>query len=311
MTQTREQVGQSLHNRTFAELQNAAWRLSRQIIEITTEAGSGHPSSSLSAIDILTCLYFGGVLRYKPEEPDWPDRDRFILSKGHGAPGLYVTLAEAGYFDPDLLWTLRQIGSPIEGHPNMRRLPGIEASTGSLGQGLSIGLGQALAARLDGRRYRVYVMIGDGESDEGQIWEAAMAASKYQADNLTAILDLNQFQQTGPIVEIMPTLEPVADKWRAFGWNVREINGHNIAQIQNAFRAVQSVTQQPQMIVAHTLKGRGLSPFEKDNVNRKHGVALTETEMQQALAELDGMKEWSLYGDIEPTLSPEGQNGEV
>ena len=277
------------HKRSMQELQETVWKLSRQIVEITTKAGSGHPSSSLSAIDILTALYFGGVMRYDPQNPEWPERDRFILSKGHGAPGLYVILAEAGYFDPGLLSTFRQIGSPLEGHPNMRVLEGLEASTGSLGQGLSIGTGHALAARLDDRDYRVYVMIGDGEADEGQIWEASMTAAKYNLGNMTAILDNNEFQQTGPVDEVMPALKPMAEKWRAFGWYVTEIDGHNLEEIVDTFEEVRKIKDQPQMIIAHTLKGKGLSPFEKDDVNRKHGEPLTEQEKEIALAELDAM----------------------
>jgi transketolase len=272
--------------RLLADLRETSWRLSRRIIEMTTRAGSGHPSSSLSAIDVLTVLYFGGVLRYDPRHPQWADRDRFILSKGHGAPALYVVLAEAGYFDPDLLGTLRRLGSPLEGHPNMLRTPGVEASTGSLGQGLSIGLGHALAARLDGRSYRVYVMVGDGEAEEGEIWEAAMTAAKYHVANLTAILDRNQFQQTGPTREVMPALDPVAAKWEAFGWQVQEIDGHDVEQVLAAFGQARQVAGQPQLIIAHTLKGKGLSPFEKDP-KRKHGKALTEEEAKVALAELD------------------------
>ena len=274
-------------HRTMDELLDTSWRLSRQIIEITTEAGSGHPSSSLSAIDVLTALYFGGIMNYNPDQPDWPNRDRFILSKGHGAPGLYVTLAEAGFFDPDLLPTLRKFGSPLEGHPNMRVLPGLEASTGSLGQGLSIGLGHALAGKIDGKEYRVYVMIGDGEADEGQIWEASMAAVKFKLDNLTLLVDNNQFQQTGPVKQVMPPLIPFSDKWQAFGWHVEEIDGHNMKQVLTTLDKVQRVEGQPQAIICHTLKGKGLSPFEKNDVNRKHGVALTEEEAKIALAELD------------------------
>jgi transketolase len=279
--------GQWPDHETLDKLLDTAWELSRDIIETTTRAGSGHPSSSLSMIDILTVLYFGGVLRYDPQRPDWPERDRFILSKGHGAPGLYPVLAEAGYFEKALLPTLREIGSPLEGHPNMRRVPGVEATTGSLGEGLSIGLGHALAARLDKRDYRVYVLIGDGETEEGQIWEAAMAAAKFQANNLTCILDNNRFQQTGPVTEVMPSLEPLADKWRAFGWHVEEIDGHDMHQILEAFQTVRSVEQQPQLILAHTRKGKGLSPFVQDDVNRKHGKVLTPAEAEMALAELD------------------------
>ncbi len=274
---------------SLPEMREMVWRLSREIIEITTKAGSGHPSSSLSIIDILTVLYFGGILRYDPQNPGWPDRDRFILSKGHAAPGLYVTLAAAGYFDPDLLQTLRQLGSPLEGHPNMCRLPGVEASTGSLGQGLSIGLGHALAARVDGRDYRVYVIIGDGEADEGQVWEASMAAAKFKLGNLTAILDNNQYQQTGPVTTVMPSLLPFADKWRAFGWKVFETDGHDLLQVEETLKQAQQVEGQPQMIIAHTKKGKGLSPFEKDSVNRKHGVPLTQEEADIAYAELDQM----------------------
>src|SRR5271165_3525684 len=170
--------------------------LRQDILKMTTEAGSGHPSSSLSAVEIVTALYFGGFLRHDPKNPHWPDRDRFILSKGHAAPVLYAALAQAGYFPHDEIMTLRKLDSPLEGHPNMRRLAGVEASTGSLGQGLSIGVGQALAARLDKRDSRIYVMLGDGELDEGQVWEAAMSAHKFKLENLTAIVDQNGYQQT-------------------------------------------------------------------------------------------------------------------
>jgi transketolase len=268
-------------------LQETVLQLCRDILRMTTKAGSGHPSSSVSMIDILVALYLGGIMRHDPQRPDWPDRDRFILSKGHGAPGLYAVLAEAGYFDRDMLFTLRETGSPLEGHPNMRRLPGVDASTGSLGQGLSIGLGHALAARLDRRDYRVYVMLGDGEIDEGQVWEASMAAAKYNLSNLTAILDDNGFQQTGPTDEVMLPLEPLLDKWRAFGWNTVAIGGHDMPQILATLHATQQIVDRPQMIVAHTLKGRGLSPFEADDVNCKHGKPLNEDELKIALAELD------------------------
>lgn len=265
--------------------------LSQSILEMTTAAGSGHPSSGLSAIDILTVLYFGGIMRHDPENPGWPLRDRFVLSKGHGCPALYAVLAEAGYFDPDLLPTLRQIGSPLEGHPNMRVLPGLEASTGSLGQGLSIGLGHALAARLDDLDYRVWVMLGDGECDEGQVWEAAMAAAKFGADNLTAIIDYNKFQQTGPVEEVMPSLEPLEDKWRAFGWEVMVVDGHDHEAIRGSLEAAMKIEGRPQALIAHTRKGKGLSAFESDDVNRKHGKPLSEEELDTALDELEDMYE--------------------
>jgi transketolase len=298
---------------SLQELEDTARRLSGQIIEMTTRAGSGHPSSALSAIDVITALYFGGIMCYKPDHPNWPERDRFILSKGHGCPALYAALAEAGYFDPALLQTLREIGSPVEGHPDMRALPGVEASTGSLGQGLSIGLGHALAGRVDGRAYRVYVMIGDGESQEGQIWEAAMAAAKFRLGNLTTILDYNKFQQTGPVQEVMPTLEPLVDKWANFGWDVREINGHHMEEILTALQAVRRVDDQPQLIIAHTLKGKGLSPFLENDVNRKHGVPLTDEEARTALEELEEMEYTRTYAgpEFEPELTPEDKHGEI
>ncbi|MFW5696159.1 MAG: transketolase [Phototrophicaceae bacterium] len=274
---------------TIQDLQRTAHKLSRQVIEMTTKAGSGHPSSALSMIDVLTCLYFGDVMRYDASRPKWAERDRFILSKGHGAPGLYAALAEAGFFDPALLDSLRQTNSPVEGHPNMRALPGVEASTGSLGQGLSIGLGHALAARLDGLTYRVYVLIGDGETDEGQIWEAAMSAAKYDVGNLTVILDYNKFQQTGPVDEVMPALAPLQDKWRAFGWQTLEVDGHDIQAVLDAFELGAPVQTRPQIIIAHTKKGKGLSPFEANDTNRRHGKALNQEDARTALNELDAM----------------------
>jgi transketolase len=283
----KTQGGTNSPARSMEELKELSWRMSRKIIEITTKAGSGHPSSSLSAIDVLTVLYFGGFMRYDPKRPQWEERDRFILSKGHAAPGLYVAMAEAGYFDPQLLPTLRNFGSPLEGHPVMQTMGGVEASTGSLGQGLSIGLGHALAARLDSRDYRVFVMVGDGEADQGQVWEAAMAAAKYETDNLTVILDMNGFQQTGPVHKVMPSLKPIVDKWEAFGWATFEIDGHNLEEIQEALEQARNVRGKPQAIIAHTHKGKQLSPFEEDDQIRKHGVPLTEDEEKIALRELD------------------------
>lgn len=272
--------------RSTEELRELSDKLSRQILEMTTRAGSGHPSSSLSAIDVLTVLYFGGVMRYDPARPEWPNRDRFILSKGHGVPALYAVMAEAGYFDPAELKTLRELNSRLEGHPNMRALPGLEASTGSLGQGLSIGLGHALAARIDNLDYRVYVMLGDGEADEGQVWEATMAAAKYNVHNLTAILDYNQFQQTGPVSEVMPSLMPFADKWAVFDWRVVEIDGHDMEAILDALTEVQQEKERPQIIVARTKKGKGLGVFEEDVVNRMHGQPLDEEQLDKVMAEL-------------------------
>ncbi len=265
------------------ELEAIAKRIRRHIIASTTKAGSGHPSSSLSAVEIAVTLFFGGVMRYRPQEPGWPDRDRFILSKGHAAPLLYAVLAEAGYFPVEELQTLRRIGSPLEGHPNRKRLPAVEASTGSLGQGLSIGLGHALAARLDGRDYRVYVLLGDGEIDEGQVWEAAAAARKYKVSNLIAIIDHNGYQQTGPTSEVLD-MEPIAEKWRTFGWDVQEIDGHDLDALAAAF-AHATTAEAPSVIVARTVKGKGIEAVLKELKDENmHGKPLPEEAAQKALA---------------------------
>lgn len=269
-----------------AELERIARTLRRHIIEMTTRAGSGHPSSSLSIVEILVALFFGHILRHRPDEPSWPDRDRFILSKGHAAPGLYAVLAERGHFPLDWLERLREIGSPLEGHPNMRRTPGIEASTGSLGQGLSTGIGHALAARLENRDYRTYVLIGDGEAQEGQVWEAAMSAARYELDNLTAILDYNLFQQTGAVADVMPTLEPIAPKWEAFGWHTQDIDGHDLDAIFDALDRARAVEGRPQVIIARTLKGKGVRLIEEDPEDKRHGKALDREEAMVALAAL-------------------------
>ncbi len=270
---------------TIAALAEQARRMRRAIIEMTTAAGSGHPSSSFSCVEILSALYFGGILRYDARRPDWPDRDRFLLSKGHGCPALYAALAFAGYFSEDLLPSLRQLGSPLEGHPNMLKTPGVEASTGSLGQGLSIGLGIALAGQLDRKEYRTWVLLGDGEIDEGQVWEAAMAAAKYRADRLIAIVDANGYQQTGSTRDVLPT-EPKTAKWQAFGWDAQEIDGHDFAAVLPALERAAGAggSGRPQAIVARTKKGKGVSFVEADF--SYHGKALTQDEMRRALEEL-------------------------
>src|ERR671925_1946816 len=218
----------------------------RHIITSTTEAGSGHPTSSLSAVEVAVALYFGGFMRYDAKNPTWPQRDRFIMSKGHAAPALYAVLAEAGYFPVEQLSTLRRLDSPLEGHPNMRRLPGVEASTGSLGQGLSIGIGHALAARLDGRGYRVYVMVGDGETEEGQVWEAIMYAGNHELDNLTLIVDRNGYQQTAAVDDVQP-LDPLDVKLSSFGWEVTTVtDGHSLTEVAKAFEWARRVRGAPQ-----------------------------------------------------------------
>ena len=266
------------------KLEELTRRIRRDIVVATTAAGSGHPSSSLSMVELCTVLFFGGVLRYDPGNPQDPDRDRFILSKGHAAPGLYSVLAEAGYFPTEDLATLRKIGSPLEGHPNMNRLPGVEASTGSLGQGLSIGVGHALAARLDGRDSRVYVIVGDGESGEGQLWEAVMYAGNHGLDNLTCIVDHNGYQQTGAVADIQP-LDPLTQKYEAFGWAAREIDGHSLDEVTDAFDWVRGVKGKPQAVIARTVKGKGVSLLEADPGNW-HGKPIPADEEAKALEEI-------------------------
>lgn len=264
-------------------LKEVACQLRLDVIEMTTLAGSGHPSSCLSAVEILVALYRGGILRYRAEEPWWDARDRFILSKGHAAPLLYAALAQVGYFRREELWRLRQLNSPVQGHPIQGMMPGVEATTGSLGQGLSIGIGHVLAGRINQLDYRVYVLLGDGECEAGQIWEAAMAASHFRAGNLTAILDYNKFQETGPISREMG-LEPLVEKWESFGWSVREVDGHDLAELIQVLNAVKQVKEQPSMVIAHTVKGKGVSFVEADFTF--HGRALTREQAIQAKQEI-------------------------
>lgn len=271
----------------IARLQEISGRMRVAIIEMLTQAGSGHPGGSLSAIDIVTALYFSRM-RHDPKRPDWPERDRFVLSKGHGVPALYAAMAEAGYFDKSLLSTLRERGSPLQGHPVNTALPGIEACTGSLGQGLSVAQGMALASKLDGGRWRVYCVIGDGESQEGQIWEAAMSAPRYRLDNLTVFLDNNGGQIDGPVAEVMP-IEPIEDKWRAFNWNVLRIDGHDFAQILGAIDQAKATSGRPTMIVADTVKGKGVSFMEHQIT--WHGVAPSREQSKKALEELRVLNE--------------------
>jgi transketolase len=264
-------------------LEEKARNLRLTVLDMTTKAGSGHPSSSFSAVEILTALYFGGVLRYRSDEPHWPERDRFILSKGHAAPLLYAVLADAGYFDSEELWGLRQVNRLAEGHPIQNKLPGVEATAGSLGKGISVGLGHVLGGRLNNLEYRVYTLLGDGECEEGQIWEAAIAAAHLKADSLTAIVDYNKYQETGPISREM-ALEPFGEKWRSFGWHVEEVDGHDVGAIIETLKAVASVKGQPSVIIAHTTKGKGVSFVEADYTF--HGRALRPEEAEKAREEL-------------------------
>lgn len=246
------------------------------------KAGSGHPGGSLSSTDIIACLYFE-VMRHNPKEPKWQDRDRFHLSKGHCCPAVYAVLALCGYISKEELWTLRKLGSVLQGHPD-KRTPGIEVASGSLGQGLSVALGMALAGRMDNRSYRVYCLMGDGELQEGNIWEAAMAAAHFKLDNLCAIVDYNHFQIDGKTEDIM-NLEPLLNKWEAFGWHVIQCDGHNIEKLLNAFEKAKTVKLKPTVIIADTVKGKGVSFME--HVVDFHGRAPTEKEREIALKELE------------------------
>lgn len=268
--------------KTVAEMQAVAKRIRREIVEMIGAAKSGHPGGSLSAVEVLVTLHFD-VMRHDPANPKWPDRDRFILSKGHACPVLYAVLAECGYTPLDQLNTLRKLGSIYQGHPDVRFTPALEASTGSLGEGVSLALGMALAARLNGGPSRTYVMLGDGEIQEGQIWEGAMFAAYHKVDNIVAIVDYNRIQLDGFVKDIME-VAPVADKWRAFGWHAIDVDGHDIAALQAAFKEAAATKGTPTAIVAHTIKGKGVSFME--NNPKFHGVAPTPEEVKLALREL-------------------------
>ena len=265
------------------DLKLIARKLRRHIIAMLGKAGSGHPGGSLSAVEIVTSLYFG-LLRHKPSDPRWAERDRFILSKGHAAPLLYATLAECGYFSVDELSTLRQMDSRLQGHADRTATPGVEMSSGSLGQGLSFAIGVALAGRLNSESYRVYVLLGDGECDEGQVWEAAMAAAHFKLDNLVAVVDNNGLQIDGCNCDVM-NLEPFNQKWQAFGWHVIDVNGHDFSQLLGAFERAKLAKGQPTVIIAHTIKGKGVS-FMENNVDF-HGKTLSASEVETALKELE------------------------
>lgn len=274
---------QAPHDTTTDELRRIALRIRRHIMSMTATAKSGHASSSLSAVELVTALYFKHM-RLDPANPDWPDRDRFLLSKGHAAPVLYSALAERGYLGVDELATFRRIDSRLQGHPARHKLPGVEIASGSLGQGLSQGVGMALAGKLDRRDYRVYVMLGDGELQEGQNWEAAMAGAHYKLDNLCAILDYNGLETDGPVEEIMG-IAPQDAKWRAFNWHAIEIDGHDWAQIDAAIDEAKATQGRPTIILARTVKGKGVSFME--NVYATHGVPPKPDELEKAMAEFD------------------------
>ncbi len=267
-------------------LEEIARRIRISVIEETYAAGSGHPGGSLSIADLLSYLYFA-EMRIDPADPCKADRDRFVLSKGHTAPALYAALAERGYFPKSDLLTLRKLDSYLQGHPDMKGTPGVDMSTGSLGLGISAACGMALAGKYRGADYRVYTILGDGESEEGQVWEAAMFAAHYRLDNLVAVLDLNGLQIDGRITEVMnPT--PHDTKFAAFGWNVLQIGAHNFAEMEAAFASARACKGKPTVILAHSVKGKGVS-FMENEVDW-HGKAPGKEEYAQAMAELKGGK---------------------
>ena len=263
-------------------LKKKANTIRKLIVRMLSTAKSGHPGGSLSAVEILTCLYFE-IMKHNPKEPGFPDRDRFHLSKGHGCPCWYAALSEAGYFEQKHLFTLRQLGSLLQGHPDSRT-PGVDVASGSLGQGLSIALGMSLALRLDRRPSRVYCLMGDGEIQEGNIWEAAMAAAHFKTDNLCGIIDYNWFQIDGRVEEVMK-IEPLVNKWESFGWHAVQVDGHNIEELLTAFNEARMMKDKPTVIVAHTVKGKGVSFME--HVVDFHGRAPSEEETRIALRELE------------------------
>ena len=269
-------------SKRLADYEMLATRIRAHVLRMTHRAKSAHVGSSLSIADLLAVLY-GGILRVDPHRPDWADRDRFILSKGHGSAAIYATLAERGFFPKEWLDTFYQNGSHLAGHITHHGVPGVEASTGSLGHGLPIGNGMAMAAKHDGQSYRVFIILSDGDCDEGSTWEAALFASHHKLDNVVAIVDFNKVQGFGTVKEVL-NLEPLAGKWQAFGWAVREIDGHNLKQIESTLRSVPFQAGQPSCIVAHTIKGKGVSFME--NQVAWHYKSPDDEQLRQALAEL-------------------------
>lgn len=267
-------------------VQEKAWVIREEIIKMLGKAGSGHTGGSLSSAEIVACLYFW-EMNVKPGDPGWEDRDRFVLSKGHAAPVLYAALAEKGFFPKEQLEGLRKLGSALQGHPDRRKLPGVEASTGSLGQGISWAVGMALAGKLDKRSSRVYTLLGDGELEEGMVWEAAMAAAHYRLDNLVAIVDFNGLQIDGCIDEVLSPL-PIPDKFRAFGWETLEVDGHCPGEIMEALNLARGVQGRPTAIIARTVKGKGCTFME--NRVEWHGTAPKGDEIERALADINAAR---------------------
>lgn len=263
----------------ISSLREKAKLVRKHIVKMLAEAGGGHFGGSLSSVEILVSLYFH-ILRIDPKSPRWEDRDRFVLSKGHACAALCPVLAERGFFSSQLLLTFNELDSPFGMHPDMHKIPGCDMSTGSLGHGLPVGLGMALTAKLDKKSYRVFVLLGDGELQEGSVWEAAMAAKHYRLDNLAVIVDRNGIELDGPTEEIM-SLEPLVEKWRSFGWKVKEIDGHKIEEIVEALRDLPFEVNRPGIVIAHTVKGKGISFAE--NTHDWHYATITEEQAQRAL----------------------------
>jgi len=270
--------------RDYVELESIAKQIRRDILIMLNEAGSGHSGGSLSVADILVALYFGDVMRYDPNNPDDPDRDRLVLSKGHACPALYAVLAKAGFFDRELLFTLRKLGSPLQGHPDSKKLPGVEASTGSLGNGISQAVGMALSAGVLGKDYRVYAVVGDGEMQEGLVYEAMMAAGHYRLENFIVVVDNNGLQIDGFCRDVM-NVYPLKEKFEAFNFVAFEVNGHDYRELLDAFDEAKRVKGHPSAIIAKTVKGKGVSFME--NKVEYHGVAPDDDELQRALKELE------------------------
>jgi transketolase len=272
----------------ITSLEEIARKIRIDIIKMVYEAGQarkGHPGSALSITEIITVLYFD-IMKIDPADPQWPDRDRFILSKGHASPALYAALANRGYFSKEHYASFRKVDGMLQGHPDMRRIPGVDMTTGSLGHGLSAGIGMAIASKIDGKDYHVFVIMGDGECQEGLVWEAAMLAPRYELNNLVAIIDLNGWQSCGSIMETLP-IEPIINKWQAFGWNTLDVNGHNIVELLAALELSVQHSCRPSVIVAHTVKGKGVSFME--NNNTWHQKAPTKYEYDIAIAELEAV----------------------
>lgn len=273
-----------MYTQSLEELKKSCKDVRGDIVKMTAAAGSGHPGGSLSAVELMTALYLN-VMNHRPEEVTWPERDRFILSKGHVCPVLYSVMARSGYFPVEELLTLRNLGSKLQGHPSSKLLPGVEVSSGSLGQGLSIANGLALSAKLNKKDFRIYCLLGDGELQEGQVWEAVMTAAHYKLDQVCALVDYNNLQIDGAVESVMG-VAPLVEKWQSFNWHTIEIDGHDLSQVLAAYEEAKQTKGKPSVIIATTVKGKGCSFME--NVAGWHGKSCNEKELQIALDDIYG-----------------------